>query len=103
MSIAIDYYLSKGEEKTQKINRMLSEKWSDSRVKSAVEAFQSYRFHEGEQVEVDGTTYQIEERTPFWTALRKEETYKAERFFEGPEGELHPSYDTEKITGGQII
>ena len=103
MSITIDYYLSKGAEKGIKLNHILSEKWSNSRAKSALENLESYRFQEGEEVEVGGTTYRIEERNPLWSRVRREETYTGQRLFEGPDGELHPSYETEKITRGQII
>ncbi len=103
MSIAIDYYLNKGAEKGIELNHFLSEKWSNSRAKSALEALDSYSFQEGEEVEVEGNSYRIEERNPLWSRIRGEETYTGQRLFEGPDGELHPSYETEKITGGQII
>lgn len=102
MGIVTDYYLEAGLEKAEYLGSKVSETWKDSNVKDAVEAFQHFRFQEGERVETGDETYEITDRDVFRTFLNNEEYYTADRLLENPDGELRKSYQKETIRGDQI-
>ncbi|PSH00897.1 MAG: hypothetical protein BRC30_01125, partial [Nanohaloarchaea archaeon SW_7_46_7] len=64
MGLVIDYYLEKGAEKGQQISHILSDRWSESSLKSALETASSFQYLEDQRIEHEGETYRIKERNP---------------------------------------
>ena len=99
MRMVSQYWIDKSLEKLEEFGSTVE----DLEVSDYIRSLQGYTHVEGEIVELENDeAYQISGVKPLLTSIRKTETYKGERMFEKPDGELTTSYVSDTFTEDEI-